>query len=120
MSESKFNLKRKGRILAVWMNQIMDKSWLRIMAPTSTLTCLVYPCVPVVHGEDVLGHSPELHDDVLHVGVVDDLEVLDRCLGDAAVEVEDITLSLVIPHRRLVVNLNKKISFRVTSLVALI
>ena len=85
----------------------MDKS----ISPTSTPTCLEYPCVPVVHGEYVLGHSPELHDDVLHIGVVDDLEVLDRGLGDAAVEVEDIALSLVIPHRRLVMNLNKKISF---------
>ena len=68
--------------------------------------------LPVVHGEDVLCHSAELHDDVLHVGVVDDLEVLDRGLGDAAVEVEDIALSLIIPHWGLVMNLNKKISFR--------
>ena len=67
---------------------------------------------PVVHGENVLGHSAELHDDVLHVRVVDDLEVLDRSLCDAAVEVEDIALSLIIPHRGLIMNLNKKISFR--------
>ena len=43
---------------------------------------------------------------------MDNLEVLDRGLGHAAVKVEDITLGLVIPHRCLVMNLNKKISFR--------
>ena len=67
---------------------------------------------PVVHSKDVLRHSPKLHDDVLDVGVMDNLEVLDRGLCDAAVEVEDIALSLIIPHRGLIMNLNKKISFR--------
>ena len=68
-------------------------------------------CLPVVHGEDVLCHSPKLHDNVLNIRVMDNLEVLDRGLGHAAVKVEDITLGLVIPHRSLVMNLNKKISF---------
>ena len=30
--------------------------------------------VPVVHGEHVVGHSSELHDDVVRVAVVDHLE----------------------------------------------
>ena len=68
--------------------------------------------LPVVHGEDVLGNPSKLHDDVLNIRVVHNLEVLDRGLGDAAVKVEDIALSLIIPHWGLVMNLNKRISFR--------
>ena len=32
--------------------------------------------VPVVHGEDILGHPAELHDDIVRVRLVHDLEVL--------------------------------------------
>ena len=37
-------------------------------------------CVPVVHSEYILSHSPELHDDVLDVGLVDNLEILNARL----------------------------------------
>ena len=43
----------------------------------------------------------------LTVVVVDDLEVLDGRLGDAAVEVEHVGLRVVVPQRRLVVQLNQ-------------
>lgn len=37
---------------------------------------------------------------------MDDLEVLDGGLSDASVEVENVRSRLVVPHRRLVVELN--------------
>lgn len=43
----------------------------------------------------------------LTVVVVDDLEVFDRGLGDAAVEVEHVGLGVVIPDGRLVVQLDQ-------------
>lgn len=43
----------------------------------------------------------------LTVIVVHDLEVLDRGLGDTAVEVEHVGLRVVVPHRRLVVQLDE-------------
>ena len=43
----------------------------------------------------------------LTVVVVDDLEVLDGGLGDAAVEVEHVGLRVVVPHGRLVVQLDQ-------------
>ena len=61
--------------------------------------------VAVVHGEDVLGHAAELHDDVVEVVVVHDLEVLHRGLRHAAVEVEHVALGVVVPHGGLVVHL---------------
>lgn len=61
--------------------------------------------VAVVHGEDVLGHPAELHDDVLWISLVDDLEVFDARLGDASMEVEHVGLGVVVPHRGLVVQL---------------
>lgn len=87
--------------------------------------------VVVVQGEDVFRHSAELHDDVIGYGadrraspqggsreqaartvvltvvVVHDLEVLDGGLGDAAVEVEHVGLRVLVPHRRLVVQLDQ-------------
>lgn len=42
----------------------------------------------------------------LTIIVVDDLEVLDRGLGDAAMEVENVGLCVVVPYRCLVVQLN--------------
>ena len=59
--------------------------------------------VPVVHGEDVVGDSSELHDDVVRVAVVDDLKVFDARLSDAPVKVQDVRLRVVVPHGRLVV-----------------
>lgn len=44
---------------------------------------------------------------LLTVIVVHDLEVLDRRLGDAAVEVEHVGLSVIVPHRCLVVQLDE-------------
>lgn len=43
---------------------------------------------------------------ILTVVVVDDLEILDGGLCDSAVEVEHVGLSVVVPHGRLVVELN--------------
>lgn len=104
--------------------------------------------IVVVQGEDVLGYSAKLHDDVvgcrareesrqcisltvkmmcvkkkkkagdkqrelLTVVVVNYLEVFDRGLGNAAVEVEHVGLGVVVPHRRLVVQLDEVVQ-RVT------
>ena len=33
---------------------------------------------------------------------MDNLEVLDGCLSDAAVEIEDVALGVLIPHRRFI------------------
>ncbi len=47
----------------------------------------------------------------LTVIVVNDLEILDRGLSDSAVEVKNVGLCVVVPHRRLVVKFNH--AFRV-------
>lgn len=44
---------------------------------------------------------------ILTVFAVHDLEVLDGGLGDSAVEVENVRLSFVVPHWRLVVKLGQ-------------
>ena len=49
----------------------------------------------------------------LTVVVMDYLEVFDRSLGDAAVEVQHVRLSVVVPHGRLVVQLDQVVQ-RVT------
>lgn len=62
--------------------------------------------VPEIHRENVVRRPAKLHHDVVRVGVVHQLKVLDRRLRDPAVEVEHVRLRLVVPDGRLVVQFN--------------
>lgn len=62
--------------------------------------------IPEVHREDVVRGPAELHHDVLRVGIVHQLKVLDRGLRDATVKVQHVRLRFVVPDGRLVVQFN--------------
>lgn len=62
--------------------------------------------IAIIHGEYILGGATELHDNILWVGVVHQLKVLNRCLRDTTMKVEHIRLCLIVPHGRLVVQLH--------------
>lgn len=62
--------------------------------------------VPEIHRENVVRRPAKLHHDVVRVGVVHQLKVLNGRLRDPAVEVEHVRLRLVVPDGRLVVQFN--------------
>lgn len=56
-----------------------------------------------VHGEYILRRASKLHHNVFRIGIVHQLEILHRRLGNTAVKVQHIRLGVVVPDGRFVV-----------------